>query len=143
MKHLQIACSLWDEAVSLPHFWEHTFGSGHAPLALRGDWQQQLRARRMLLGFRHTRFHGLRCDEIGTLMCERNELLYSFFNADQICDFLLSIGIKPLVELSFMPSTLANGGKTGQVSFWHLKRRVSTESMICSFSTGRSTRGRR
>ena len=112
MKHLQFACSLWDEATPLPHFWEHTVGSGHAPLALRGDWQQQLRECRTLLGFRHTRFHGLLCDEMGTLMCERNELLYSFFNADQICDFLLSIGMKPFVELSFMPSTLASGGKT-------------------------------
>jgi beta-xylosidase len=29
---------------------------------------------------------------------------YSFFNADQIFDFLLSIGMRPFVELSFMPS---------------------------------------
>lgn len=41
MNHLQFACSLWDEAAPLPHVWEHTVGSGHAPLALRGDWQQQ------------------------------------------------------------------------------------------------------
>ena len=46
---------------------------------------------------------------MGTLMNEKNELLYSFFNADQICDFLLSIGMKPFVELSFMPTTLATG----------------------------------
>jgi len=25
-----------------PHFWEHTVGSGHAPLALRADWQAQM-----------------------------------------------------------------------------------------------------
>ena len=37
MMHLQFSCSLWDEATPLPHFWEHTVGSGHAPLALRGD----------------------------------------------------------------------------------------------------------
>jgi len=45
-------------------------------------------------------------------MNEKNELLYSFFNADQICDFLPSIGMKPFVELSFMPTILATGGKT-------------------------------
>ena len=112
MKHLQFTCCLWDEATTLPHFWEHTVGSGHAPLALRGDWQQQLRECRTLLGFRHIRFHGLLCDEMGTLVDEKDELLYSFFNADQICDFLLSIGMKPFVELSFMPSTLASGDKT-------------------------------
>lgn len=112
MKHLQFSCSLWDKTTPLPHFWEHTVGSGHAPLALRGDWQQQLRECRSLLGFRYTRFHGLLCDEMGTLMCEKDKFLYSFFNADQICDFLLSIGMKPFVELSFMPSTLASGSKT-------------------------------
>ncbi|MDQ6736502.1 MAG: glycosyl hydrolase [Gemmatimonadota bacterium] len=112
MKHPRFTCSLWDEATALPHVWEHTVGSGHAPLALRGDWQQQLRECRTLLGFRHTRFHGLLCDEMGTLMDEQNKLLYSFFNADQICDFLLSIGMKPFVELSFMPTTLASGTRT-------------------------------
>ena len=39
-------------------------------------------------------------------------MLYSFFNADQIWDFLLSIGMKPFVELSFMPTTLASGDTT-------------------------------
>jgi hypothetical protein len=29
---------------------------------------------------------------MGTLICHKEELLYSFFNADQIIDFLLSIG---------------------------------------------------
>ncbi len=46
-----------------------------------------------------------------TLICHKNEFLYSFFNTDQIFDFLLSIGMKPFVELSFMPETLASGSK--------------------------------
>ncbi|MGH7225150.1 MAG: GH39 family glycosyl hydrolase [Gemmataceae bacterium] len=36
--------------------------------------------------------------------------MYSFFNADQIFDFLVSIGMKPFVELSFMPTALQSGG---------------------------------
>jgi xylan 1,4-beta-xylosidase len=36
-------------------------------------------------------------------------MVYSFFNTDQIFDFLLSIDMKPFVELSFMPSTLSSG----------------------------------
>lgn len=47
-----------------------------------------------------------------TLICQNNKWLYSFFNADQIFDFLISIGMKPFVELSFMPEALASGGKT-------------------------------
>ena len=87
-------------------------GSGHAPLALRADYQKQLRQCHDELGFRHVRFHDLLSDDMGTLMDENNQLLYSFFNADQICDFLLSIGMKPFVELSFMPATLASGSQT-------------------------------
>ncbi len=93
----------------LPHFWEHTVGSGHAPLALRADWQKHLMRCHTELGFGHVRFHDLLSDSMGTLVNEENRLLYSFFNVDQICDFLLSIGMKPFVELSFMPSALASG----------------------------------
>ncbi|MGQ0571052.1 MAG: GH39 family glycosyl hydrolase [Armatimonadota bacterium] len=95
-----------------PHFWEHTVGSDHAPVALRADWQAQLRRCREELGFQHVRFHGLLSDRVGTLICHKNKFLYSFFNADQICDFLLSIGMRPFVELSFMPETLSSGQKT-------------------------------
>ena len=87
----------------LKHTWEHTVGSGHAPLALRADWQEQLRRCHDELGFRHVRFHGLLSDDMGTLIAHQNKPLYSFFNADRICDFLLSIGMRPFVELGFMP----------------------------------------
>jgi len=96
----------------LLHAWEHTVGSGHATLALRADWQRQLTRCRRELGFRHVRFHGLLSDDVGTLVREDGGLVYSFFNASQICDFLLSIDMRPFVELSFMPTALASGGKT-------------------------------
>jgi xylan 1,4-beta-xylosidase len=108
----KFTCNLSDAATPLTHSWEHTVGSGHAPLALRADWQAQLRRCREELGFRHVRFHALLSDQMGTLICQSGKLLYSFFNADRIMDFLLSIGMRPFVELSFMPETLASGNKT-------------------------------
>ena len=99
-------------ASSLPHFWEHTVGSDHAPTALRADWREQMRRAHDELGFRHVRFHGLLSDDLGTLISEGDTFFYSFFNADQIFDFLLSIGMRPFVELSFMPTALASGDKT-------------------------------
>jgi len=105
-------CNLTDAATPLPHFWEHTVGSDHAPVALRADWQNQLRRCHDELGFRYVRFHGLLSDDVGTLIRHQEKFLYSFFNADQIFDFLLSIGMKPFVELSFMPRALASGDKT-------------------------------
>jgi xylan 1,4-beta-xylosidase len=102
-------CSFLQPPKAFPHFWEHTVGSGHAPLALRADWQAQMLRCHNELGFRHVRFHALLSDEMGTLVCEEGKLLYSFFNADKIIDFLLSIGMRPFVELSFMPEALASG----------------------------------
>lgn len=81
-------------------------------MALRADWQRQLARCREELGFRHVRFHGLLSDDMGTLTCQENKLLDSFFNADSILDYLLSIGMRPFVELSFMPTALSSGEKT-------------------------------
>lgn len=97
------------DSQSFPHFWEHTVGSGHALLALRADYQRQLRRAHDELGFKHVRFHGVLSDDMGTLTCQRDQLIESFFNADQIWDYLLEIGMKPFIELSFMPNALASG----------------------------------
>jgi xylan 1,4-beta-xylosidase len=105
-------CNLRQPASAFPHFWEHTVGSGHAPLALRADWQAQMLRCHQELGFRYVRFHALLSDEMGTLVCEESKLLYSFLNADRIIDFLLSIGMRPFIELSFMPEALASGHTT-------------------------------
>ena len=102
-------CQLSETASPLTHFWEHTVGSDHAPVALRADWQNQLRRCHNELGFRYVRFHGLLSDDMGTFISHQEKPLYSFFNADQIFDFLLSIGMRPFVELSFMPTALASG----------------------------------
>ncbi|MDQ6736928.1 MAG: beta-xylosidase [Gemmatimonadota bacterium] len=105
-------CNLAAPTKPLPHVWEHTIGSGHAALALRADWQGQLARCRRELGIRYVRFHGLLCDPMDTLICQDERWLYSFFNTDRIMDYLLSIGMRPFVELSFMPDALASGGKT-------------------------------
>lgn len=86
-------------------------GSDHAPMALRADWRRDLKRAHDELGFRQVRFHGLLSDDMGTVV-RHNQPAYSFFNADQVFDYLLSIGMKPFVELSFMPVALASGKKT-------------------------------
>lgn len=81
-------------------------------MALRADWQRDLKRAHDELGFRYVRFHGVLSDDMGTVVRENKKLIYSFFNCDQVFDFLLSIGMKPFVELSFMPGPLASGKKT-------------------------------
>jgi xylan 1,4-beta-xylosidase len=112
MAPAEFSCDLSQQGIELLHCWEHSVGSCHAPIALRADWQQQLRRCQAELGFRYVRFHGLLSDDLGTVIKHDDKLLYSFFNADQIVDFLLSIGMRPFVELSFMPTALASGSKT-------------------------------
>ncbi|HET9527080.1 MAG TPA: glycosyl hydrolase [Pyrinomonadaceae bacterium] len=112
MSTLSFFCDLAEATTPLPHFWEHTVGSDHAPMALRADWQSQLTRAHRELGFQHVRFHGLLSDDFRLVVRDTNKLLHSFFNCDQVFDFLLSIGMKPFVELSFMPSALASGRRT-------------------------------
>jgi len=107
-----VSSCLSSATAPLNHAWEHTVGSGRALLALRADWREQLRRCHGELGFRYVRFHGLLDDDMGTLIAHQEKPLYSFFNADCICDFLLSIGMRPFVELGFMPEMLASGPET-------------------------------
>ena len=112
MTAVVVSCDLRRPGTPLAHSWERCVGSGRAVLALRADYQAQLRRCHDELGMQHVRFHGLLCDELGTLVCEQNTLLYSFFNVDAIWDALLAMGVRPFVELSFMPATLASGNAT-------------------------------
>jgi xylan 1,4-beta-xylosidase len=112
MEQAHFRCRLSAPSSPLPHVWEHTVGSCHAPTALRTDWQQHLRRCHDELGFRYVRFHGLLSDDVGTVVRYRDQRIYSFFNADRIVDFLRSIGMRPFVELSFMPRDLASGEDT-------------------------------
>jgi xylan 1,4-beta-xylosidase len=108
----EFRCDLNAKGAPLTHVWSHTIGSDHARTALRADWQAQMRRVHEELGVRYVRFHGILDDDMAALLDERDELLYGFHNADLIMDFLRSIGMRPFVELSFMPSALASGGQT-------------------------------
>jgi xylan 1,4-beta-xylosidase len=93
------------------HPWEICVGSCHAALALREDWRAQLRRCHRELGFQMVRFHGLLDDDVGLLTSWRGAHSTTY-NVDSIFDFLLDIGMKPFIELSFMPKLLASGPKT-------------------------------
>ena len=91
-------------------------GAGRANEGLRADWQRQLRVAREECGFRYIRFHGLLTDDMGVYHEDKaGNPSYSFQYIDELFDFLQSIGMKPFVELSFMPSQLASADKT---VFW-------------------------
>ena len=91
-----------------PHFWEHMFGSGRAALTLRESYQQDLREVKQVTGMEYVRFHALLHDEMGVYDENAQEQpIYNFSYVDQVYDGLLANGVRPFVELSFMPKKLA------------------------------------
>jgi xylan 1,4-beta-xylosidase len=112
MEPIEFRCNPDGTAIRLPHNWEHTIGSDHAPMALRAHYQNQLKKCHDELGIQHVRFHGIFGSDLGTLVRHKDATVSSFHNLHSIWDFLLSIGMKPFVELSFMPEPLASGRAT-------------------------------
>jgi xylan 1,4-beta-xylosidase len=71
-----------------------------------------MRQTRVELGFQQVRFHGLFVDDMSVVLPDDDGLLFSFFNIDRIFDFFVEIGMKPFVEIGFMPKLLASGNQT-------------------------------
>jgi xylan 1,4-beta-xylosidase len=91
-------------------------GAGRANEGLRADWQDQLREAQRDCGFKYIRMHGLLTDDMGVYKEDKQgNPIYNWQYIDQLYDFLLSIHMKPFVELSFMPNDLASGSRT---IFW-------------------------
>jgi xylan 1,4-beta-xylosidase len=91
-----------------PHFWEEMFGSGRAILTLRESYRSDLRAVKEITGFRYVRFHAILHDEVGVYNeDEHGNPVYNFAYVDEIYDGLLKNGVRPVVEISFMPKNLA------------------------------------
>ena len=101
-----------------PHFWERMFGSGRAILSLRESYRDDLRAVKKATDFGYIRFHGILNDEVGLYEATPGaKPVYNFSYVDQIYDGLLANGIRPFVEISFMPQALASTSQ--QQAFWY------------------------
>lgn len=107
---------------AFPHFWEQMFGSGHAVLALRADYQRDLAMARQATGFTYVRAHGIFDREVGVFELDKQgKPVYNFSYVDQIYDSLLAHGVKPYVELSFMPPDLDSHPDATKVFFYQLR----------------------
>jgi xylan 1,4-beta-xylosidase len=96
------------QAKPFPHFWEQMFGSGRAILSLRETYREDVRAVKKVADFRYVRFHAIFHDELGVYNeDEHGNAVYNFAYVDQIYDGLLKNGVRPFVEISFMPKKLA------------------------------------
>lgn len=96
--------------------WQFCVGSGQAVLALRTDYVRQLKQVHDDLGIKYVRFHGIFDDDMNVvnnlkdvmgLKEGRNILEYNFHRIGVAYDNVLACGMKPFVELSFMPKLFA------------------------------------
>lgn len=103
--------------------WQMCMGSDHAYQLHRTDMCEQIKLAHDELGIKSLRFHGIFDDDMCTyqtldiiapLIKNGNQIKeVNFRQIGHIYDNLLSCGMRPFVELSFMPTPLASGKKTG------------------------------
>ncbi len=105
-------------APRIPHkrHWQFCVGSAHALMALRADYGKQLKFIHDTLGIQRVRFHGIFCDDMRTFTDLSMQTPapgaeafseYNFNACGAAYDNVLEAGMKPFVELSFMPEKLA------------------------------------
>ncbi|MFF3735899.1 xylan 1,4-beta-xylosidase [Streptomyces sp. NPDC002566] len=103
----------------LPDAWRTCVGTGRIELALRRDYQDSLALLQREIGFRYIRGHGLLSDGMGVHRPYDHEgarhVHHCFTYVDQVVDAYLGLGIRPFLELGFMPTGLASGEQT---VFW-------------------------
>jgi xylan 1,4-beta-xylosidase len=98
--------------------WRPMIGSEHLSHALSqtrtggrpigAELSAALRAAHRELGVRSVRAHAILCDDVGVYREVDGEPVHDFTGVDRVYDHVLSLGLTPVVELSFMPRDLAS-----------------------------------
>ncbi|MDU5110220.1 MAG: AraC family transcriptional regulator [Clostridium sp.] len=101
----------------LKHSFNKLITFGHASYGLRDDLRVQLRKIQKDIGFEYVRFHGIFSDEMLVYNeTTKGEVYYNFNHVDNLIDGLLEQGLKPFIELGFMPSELSS--TDNKIFFW-------------------------
>ncbi|HJZ02993.1 MAG TPA: hypothetical protein VJ305_19905, partial [Streptosporangiaceae bacterium] len=97
--------------------WQPMIGSEHLSCLLRRDrtggrvigteLREALRIAHDELGVRAVRAHGILDDDLGVYTEADGRAVHDFAGIDRVYDELMEIGLRPVVELSFMPAALA------------------------------------
>ncbi len=90
-----------------PHFWSAAVGTGTATLTLRGDLQTHYKIGNREAGFQRVRGHGVLSDGIGIY---KGAGSYSWTNFDKYLTAIQQAGMRPIMEMDFMPTALGLNG---------------------------------
>lgn len=105
-------------------FYNHAdfcIGTGRMGLALHREYFEQLKLVQEEIGFSHIRGHGLFCDDMAiyqeyTDANGETRAEYNFTYLDRVMDNYREVGLRPFLELGFMPKKMASGDQT--VFYW-------------------------
>ena len=131
-------------------------GTGRMGLALQQEYQEQLKLVQEEIGFRYIRGHGLFSDDMAIYQeyedpTGNRKAEYNFTYLDMVMDSYRKLGLRPFLELGFMPGKMASGDQT--VFYWkgnttppqnydmwcelviktleHLMKRYGGEEVVC------------
>ena len=112
--HTSTHIDLHAAAVPFNRFFQRGVGSCHAYLTLREDFREHVRLAQKEIGFGGIRFHGIFTEYVGVVHNteDGDGPTLNFQNATKIYEFFVAQGMKPFVELGFMPVRLASGPQT-------------------------------
>lgn len=89
-------------------------------LALTEEYQEELRLVQKEIGFKHIRGHGLFCDDMAIFQTYEEDgkvrVEYNYTYLDRVMDAYKKVGLRPFLELGFMPKKLASGSQT--IFYW-------------------------
>ncbi|MBN2535515.1 MAG: hypothetical protein JXB88_21735 [Spirochaetales bacterium] len=113
---MKISINLKQSGQPLTPYWSVCVGGGRVGEALRADFQKHLEMVQREMPFHYIRMHGLFHEDMMVYHEENNgRQILNWQYVDLVYDHWLSIGIRPFVELGFMPYDLASGTQT---VFW-------------------------
>ena len=99
---------------------DYCVGTGRLGLALTEEYLKELAFVQEMIGFSYIRGHGLFSDDVSIYHeYEENgetKVEYNYTYLDRIFDSYLKLGIRPYLELGFMPEQLASGTQT--IFYW-------------------------
>ncbi|WP_327204770.1 GH39 family glycosyl hydrolase [Paenibacillus sp. DMB20] len=114
----RVEVTLQADAEGMPYekHWNRIATAGRAAEGLREDWRKQLSDMQGRFPFGYIRFHGIFNDEMMVYHETADGTpVYNWSYVDKLYDYLLQQGIRPFVELGFMPSLLR---RTNETVFW-------------------------
>jgi xylan 1,4-beta-xylosidase len=107
-------------------FYERAVAADHAHTLLCTAWgrnaQSALKKAHEQAGFRYARFHGILDDDIGVYSeAADGTPIYTWTRLDQVYDAVVAAGMRPIVEIGFMPTQLASNPAKTLSLLWYDK----------------------